>query len=91
MGLVSEFIVGEDCGVMLILRPLLPFAPDQIRIAPDGQDGTRLEISGAGKVTGFPIDQPTQDSLLSWGQLHLIEFAQGASESSREILLDLEG
>lgn len=91
MDLVSEFIVGEDCGVMLMLRPLLPFMPDQITIAPDGPDSLRLEISGSGKVTSFPIDQATHDSLISWGQLHLIEFPHGSGESSREILLDLEG
>lgn len=91
MDLVSEFIVGDDCGVMLALRPPLPFPPDRVRITQDVAGDLRLEISGAGKAVTFPIEKPTHEWLLSWGQLHLIEFEYGDAESTREILLDLEG
>ena len=88
---VMECALVDDEDIRLILRPELPFYPDQVSLRPV-PNGVVLELREAHSrisftITDADIDDPR--ALLKGSVVNLVEFPFGDPEPSRDTLIEI--
>ncbi|MFG6082109.1 hypothetical protein ACEUZ9_002752 [Paracoccus litorisediminis] len=78
---VIEIIEGDD-DMVLIVRPMFPFAAESFRITPQG-----IAILGASSSIALKLDESQREMLGTPDRILLSEYPVEGNEARRELIL----